>query len=44
MINVKIVLKVKSLSKYLKCNKLLDESYEPIVFKNKSDVKLLKNI
>ncbi len=38
----KLFYRLNSLSKYLKCNKLLDESYEPIVFKNKSDSKIIE--
>jgi hypothetical protein len=38
----KLFNRLNSLSKYLKCNKLLDESFEPIVFKNKSDSKIIE--
>ncbi len=33
----KLFYRLKSLSNYLKCHKLLDDSYEPIFFKSKSD-------
>ena len=38
----KLFFRLNSLSKYLKCNKLLDESFEPIVFKNKFDSEIIE--
>jgi hypothetical protein len=38
----KLFYRLNSLSKYLKCNKLLDESFEPIVFKNKFDSEIIE--
>jgi hypothetical protein len=38
----KLFYRLNSLSKYLKCHELLDESYEPIVFKNKSDSEIIE--
>ena len=34
--------RLNSLNKYLKCHKLLDESFEPIVFKNKFDSEIIE--
>ena len=38
----KLFYRLNSLSKYLKCLKLLGESYEPIVFKNKFDSEIIE--
>ena len=38
----KLFYRLKSLSNYLKCHKLLDESYEPILFKCKSDSEIIE--
>ena len=38
----KLFWRLNSLSKYLKCHNLLDESYEPIVFKNKFDSEIIE--
>jgi hypothetical protein len=38
----KLFCRLKLLSNYLKCHKLLDESYEPIFFKCKSDSEIIE--
>ena len=38
----KLFYRLNSLSNYLKCNKLLYESFEPIVFKNKFDSEIIE--
>jgi hypothetical protein len=38
----KLFYRLNTLSKYLKCHKLLDEGYEPIVFKNKSNSEIIE--
>ena len=38
----KLFYRLNSLIKYLKCHKLLDESYEPIVFKTKFDSEIIE--
>jgi lipid II:glycine glycyltransferase (peptidoglycan interpeptide bridge formation enzyme) len=38
----KLYYRLNSLSKYLKCNKLLDKSYEPIIKTNKSDSEIIE--
>ena len=40
----KLFYRLNSLSKYLKCHKLLDESHVPIILKINLILKLLKNI
>ncbi len=37
----KLFYRLNSLSTYLKCHKLLDESYDPIYFKSKSDSEVI---
>ena len=37
----KLFYRFKSLSNYLKCHKLLDDSYEPILFKSKSESEII---
>jgi hypothetical protein len=37
----KLFYRLNSLSTYLKCHKLLDESYEPFYFKSKSDSEVI---
>ena len=38
----KLFYRFKSLSNYLKCHKLLDDSYEPILFKSKSESEIIE--
>ena len=38
----KLFYRLKSLSNYLKCHKLLDDSYEPIFFKSKSESEIIE--
>ena len=38
----KLFCRFKSLSNYLKCHKLLDDSYEPILFKSKSESEIIE--
>ena len=38
----KLFYRLNSLSKYLKCNKLLDESFEPIFLKTKYDSEIIE--
>jgi hypothetical protein len=38
----KLFYRLNSLSTYLKCHKLLDESFEPLYFKSKSDSEIIE--
>ena len=38
----KLFHRLNSLSIYFKCHKLLDESYEPLYFKSKSDSEIIE--
>ncbi len=38
----KLFYRLNSLSTYLKCHKLLNESFEPLYFKSKSDAEIIE--